>query len=46
MKKSSSVKIVLILLFLGLGLPIFSQNKEIPLWDKIPGAIEATDYKQ
>jgi acetyl esterase/lipase len=46
MKNCNSVKIVLILLFLGLSLPIFSQNKEIPLWDKIPGAIEAADYKQ
>lgn len=46
MKNYNSVKIVLILLFLGLSLPIFSQNKEIPLWDKIPGAIDAADYKQ
>ena len=46
MKNCNSVKIVLILLFLGISLPIFSQNKEIPLWDKIPGAIDAADYKQ
>ena len=46
MKNYNSVKIVLILLFLGLSLPIFSQNKEIPLWDKMPGAIDAADYKQ
>ncbi len=43
--KNSSLKLALIL---SLGFPplIFSQNKEIPLWDKIPGAIEAADYKQ
>lgn len=31
---------------LGFTSFIFSQTKEIPLWDKIPGAIEAADYKQ
>ncbi len=46
MKNCNSVKIASILLFFGLSLPVFSQNKEIPLWDKIPGAIEASDYKQ
>lgn len=46
MKNCNSVKIVLILLFLNISIPIFSQNQEIPLWDKIPGAIEAVDYKQ
>ena len=44
MKNCNSFKIVLILLFLGHSLPIFSQNQEIPLWDKIPGAIKAADY--
>ncbi|WP_304197587.1 prolyl oligopeptidase family serine peptidase [Flavobacterium alvei] len=44
--KNLSSSFVLILLFLAISLPLFSQNKEIPLWDKIPGAIEAADYKQ
>lgn len=43
--KNSSLKLALIL-SLGCTALIFSQNKEIPLWDKIPGAIEAADYKQ
>jgi acetyl esterase/lipase len=43
--KNSSLKLALIV-SLGFTSLIFSQNKEIPLWDKIPGAIEAADYKQ
>ncbi|WP_281298624.1 prolyl oligopeptidase family serine peptidase [Flavobacterium limnophilum] len=43
--KNSSLKLALIL-SLGFTSLTFSQNKEIPLWDKIPGAIEAPDYKQ
>lgn len=43
--KNSSLKLALILSF-GFTSLTFSQNKEIPLWDKIPGAIEAADYKQ
>lgn len=43
--KNSSLKLVLIL-SLGFTSFTFSQTKEIPLWDKIPGAIEAADYKQ
>jgi acetyl esterase/lipase len=46
MKKNSWTKIVLILLFLGIGIPVFSQNQEIPLWKQIPGAILAVDYKE
>jgi acetyl esterase/lipase len=43
--KNSSLKLALIVSF-GFTSFIFSQTKEIPLWDKIPGAIEAADYKQ
>lgn len=43
--KNSSLKLALIL-SLGFTSLTFSQNKEIPLWDKIPGAIQAADYKQ
>jgi acetyl esterase/lipase len=46
MKKSNNIKLVVAFLTLGMSFPAFSQNKEIPLWDKIPGAIEAADYKQ
>jgi hypothetical protein len=46
MKNCNNVKIVLILLFLSISFPIFSQNQEIPLWQTIPGAIASTDYKQ
>ena len=42
----NQIKLVAAFLALGMSLPSFSQNKEIPLWDKIPGAIEAVDYKQ
>lgn len=42
--KHSIIKLVLI--FLGMGIPAFSQNKEIPLWEQIPGAISSTDYKE
>lgn len=43
--KNSSLKLAMIV-SLGFTSFIFSQTKEIPLWDKIPGAIEAADYKQ
>jgi acetyl esterase/lipase len=43
--KNSSLKLALILSF-GFTSLTFSQIKEIPLWDKIPGAIGAADYKQ
>jgi acetyl esterase/lipase len=43
--KNSSLKLALIV-SLGFTSFIFSQTKEIPLWDKIPGAIESADYKQ
>lgn len=46
MKRKSGTKLVLFLLFLGIGFSGFSQNAEIPLWDKIPDAIEAKDYKE
>lgn len=44
MENSYSVKTVLILLFLSVSFPIFSQNQEIPLWQNIPGAIKSIDY--
>ncbi|MFV8271220.1 alpha/beta hydrolase fold domain-containing protein [Flavobacterium sp. GT2N3] len=43
--KNSSFKLALIISF-GFTSLIFSQNKEIPLWDKIPGSIPAVDYKE
>ena len=46
MKKNRDIKLVLILLFLGIGFSGFSQNTEIPLWDKIPDAIAVADYKE
>lgn len=46
MKKNSNIKLVLILLFLGIYIPIFSQNQEIPLWKKIPESIVNVDYKE
>ncbi|SHF76295.1 Acetyl esterase/lipase [Flavobacterium fluvii] len=46
MKKNRDTKLVLILLFLGTGFCGFSQNTEIPLWEKVPDAIEAKDYKE
>ncbi|HEY6143845.1 MAG TPA: alpha/beta hydrolase [Flavobacterium sp.] len=45
-KRNSLLKLVLIFLFLGTYIPGFSQNKEIPLWEQIPGAIPAVDYKE
>ncbi len=46
MNNISGIKLVLIFLCFGFTSTIFSQNKEIPLWDKIPGAIHSTDYKE
>ena len=46
MKKNRDTKFLLILLFLGIGFFGFSQNTEIPLWDKIPDAIAVADYKE
>lgn len=46
MKRKSGSILVLILLFLGVCIPVFSQNNEIPLWDKIPNVISAMDYKE
>ncbi|MES2573928.1 MAG: alpha/beta hydrolase [Bacteroidota bacterium] len=46
MRKNSHSQLVLIFLFLGIGISGFSQNKEIPLWDKIPDAIDVVDYKE
>lgn len=45
-KRNSNVQLALILLFLGIGISGFSQNTEIPLWNKIPDAITAIDYKE
>jgi acetyl esterase/lipase len=43
--KNSSIKLSLVLSF-GFTSLIYSQNKEIPLWDTVPGAIESVDYKE
>ena len=45
-RKNSCAKLVLIVLFLGINASIFSQNQTIPLWNKIPGAIQSVDYKE
>jgi acetyl esterase/lipase len=45
MKKKISIKLVLILC-IGFISTIYSQKKEIVLWDKIPGAIEAINYQE
>jgi acetyl esterase/lipase len=37
---------LLFLLFFGFTSTIYSQNKEIPLWETIPGSIESVDYKE
>ncbi|MFV0566170.1 MAG: prolyl oligopeptidase family serine peptidase [Flavobacteriaceae bacterium] len=37
---------LLFILFLGTHYNILAQHKEIPLWNKIPGAIENKDYKE
>ena len=44
--KNSYSKIVLIFLFLGIGISGIAQNKEITLWEQIPGAIPAAAYKE
>ena len=46
MRKSNNIKLVVAFLILGMSFPSFAQNKEIPLWETIPGAITAVDYKQ
>lgn len=33
-------------LILGLSTQLFSQQKEIPLWDKVPNSIENKDYQE
>ena len=43
--KKSSIKLALII-SLGFTSLISSQNKEIPLWNIIPEAIQSADYKQ
>src|SRR6478752_5304043 len=45
-KNNNCIKLALTFLLLGNCTSVFSQNKEIPLWDKIPGAISAVDYKE
>lgn len=46
MKKNSNTKLVLILMILGFSISSFSQNQEIPLWEKVPNTIAAKDYKE
>lgn len=46
MRKNTNTKLILTLLFLGIGIFAFSQNLEIPVWEKIPNAIVAADYKE
>ncbi|MFV5695237.1 alpha/beta hydrolase fold domain-containing protein [Flavobacterium sp. LB3P122] len=46
MNKNSKVLFLELVLFFGLTTTIFSQNKEIKLWNQIPGAINNEAYKQ
>jgi acetyl esterase/lipase len=49
MKKSINLKVVKVLLVLaslGMNFSAFSQNKEIPLWDKVPDEIISKDYSE
>ncbi len=46
MNKNSKVLFLGLVLFFGLAHSIFSQSKEVKLWDKIPGAIPNETYKE
>lgn len=49
MKKSinlKAVKALLVLASLAMNLSAFSQNKEIPLWDKVPDEIISKEYSE
>lgn len=46
MKKNTTIPIFLIFMSLVSTHPIFSQIHEIPLWETIPDAIPAIDYKE
>jgi acetyl esterase/lipase len=49
MKKSinlKAVKVLLVLASLAVNLSAFSQNKEIPLWDKVPDEIISKEYSE
>ena len=46
MKENSTVLILLIFMLLANTNPVFSQIREIPLWEIVPGAISAMDYKE
>lgn len=49
MKKSinlKAVKALLVLASLGMNFSVFSQNKEIPLWDKVPDEIISKEYSE
>lgn len=43
---ANPIKKVFIFVFLYTITPVFSQKKEIPLWDKIPDAIESREYSE
>ena len=49
MKKSinlKAVKVLFVLASLAMNLSAFSQNKEIPLWDKVPDEIISKEYSE
>lgn len=46
MNKNSKVLFLGLVLFFGLAHSVFSQSKEVKLWDKIPGAIPNESYKE
>ena len=43
---NSKLQNLILLLSFGFTSLLFSQNKEIPVWQTIPGSIESTDYKE
>lgn len=46
MKKSNNLRAILFFISFGISLSVFSQKKEIPLWDKIPDEIISKDYSE
>jgi len=45
-KQYNKAKIAVVLLTFGISITAFSQKKEIPLWDKVPDAIESKQYAE
>lgn len=45
-KYNSKLQALIFVLSFGFTSLIYSQNKEIPLWETIPGSIQSTEYKE